>query len=191
MTKKIFLTPWFGDLPPWWDKYRAQFEHMGELGYEWFITRDLEDFNYRCMEYLGFESNIVPGTGKLHDYRCALGALYPEIIEEYDFWGTTDFDVKYQDVAQFMPDSHLDDCEIFSDEVDYIGGHWTLYKNTERVNNLFRSYPLWKDKMLGGHTGWVEKEFTQHAKDSGVKLRFIKQEPQLLIHFNHTKQWPE
>lgn len=190
MRRKIFITPWFGDVPNWWDKYTAQFPRMKELGYEWLITHDLEDFNRRCKQVLGFESNIVPGTGKLHDYRCALGALYQKEIDGYDFWGTTDFDVKYQDVETYMPDSHLD-CEIFSDEVDYIGGHWTLYKNTERINNLFRSYPLWKEKMLGGHTGWVEKEFTEHAKDSGVKLKFIKQEPQLLIHFNHTKVWPD
>ena len=89
-----------------------------------------------------------------------------------------------------MPDSHLKNTDIYSDEVDYIGGHWTLYRNNEFVNNLFTQYPKWKDMMLGTHSGWVEKEYTQMVLKTKARLNFIKQEPQLLIHFNHTKKWP-
>lgn len=186
MIRKLFITPWFGASPSWWGEYVKQIPRMKKYGYEWLITDDLEDFNRRCLEKLGFESNIVKGTGKLHDFRCALGVLYEEEARGYDFWGTTDFDCVYGDI---LIDKQLEGLDIYSDEKDYVGGHFTLYRNNETVNNLFRKTPDWKGHMLGPHSGWVEKEFTRTVNESGLRVKYEKLE-NALIHFNRTKEWP-
>lgn len=186
MVRKLFITPWFGPLPEWWDKYKSQFDRMHDLGYDWFVTQDLDDFNARCKDVLGFESNIVPGTGKLHDFRCALGELYADKAAGYDFWGTTDFDCIYGDI---LIDKHLENLDIYSDEEDYVGGHFTLYRNTPAVNTAFVRCPEWKEHMLGPHSGWVEKEYTQTVNRLGLRIMYKKLE-NALIHFNRSKKWP-
>ena len=157
MVRKLLICPWFGPLPEWMPKYMENIKALKEKGYDFLITHDLEDFNRRCEEKLGFKSPIIPGTGKLHDFRPALGLLYEEELKGYDFWGHTDFDCVYGRVDKFVTDELLKDLDIQSNHIDYICGPWTLYRNTPKINRLFQEYPHWKERMEDPHSsGWAE-----------------------------------
>jgi hypothetical protein len=203
--KKIMITPFFGKLPEWFDKYEMA------KGYDWLLDRDLEGFNKR-IEKLGMPP-ITEGTGKVWDYRCALGLLYQDEVKEYNFWGHTDFDMVYGDVEKFFPDSFLENLDIHSNHSTYICGPWTMYRNIERVNNLFMECPNWKEYMSDPEAnGWTEGPYSRKVETSGLRYKYTfnqgnpytktpnltKENGKLyqdgteiaMFHFRNSKKWP-
>ncbi len=78
--KKVILTPYFGDFPPW----MASFEPPE--GYDWLLDTDLVDFKNRVKMKLGFDFPCEWGGTKIWDYRSALGYLYEEeICDQLDY----------------------------------------------------------------------------------------------------------
>ena len=89
-----------------------------------------------------------------------LGVLFEEEIKGYDFWGHTDFDVVYGDISKFEPD--LTKLDIWSNHYDYICGFWTMYRNNEKIKNLFRKTSDWKEVLANPiGTGWAERGYTR------------------------------
>lgn len=217
--KKLIITPFFGPLPEWFDKFKENFDQtLRKQGYDWLMTQDLDDFNRRCEQKLGFRSPIVPGIAKVWDYRCCLGLLYEAELEGYDFWGHCDFDMIFGDASKFVPDEILRGVDVYSSHFDYVCGCFSLYRNTPEVNDLFKQYQFWQDILSGepNPTGWVETTYSRHLEKSG--LRFIYDFPQgypwaipvilkqegiqlfqqinntwkeiMFHHFRHSKAWP-
>lgn len=160
--RKLIITPFFGTLPPWFDKFRENFDNtLGRQGYDWLRTDDLEDFNDRCERKLGFRSPIIPGTGKLWDYRCALGLLYEEELKGYDYWVTMDYDMVFGNVNAWFSDLLLKELDVWSNHHSYVCGCWTLYRNCEEVNELFKQHPEWRSLLrFQGISGWVETDYS-------------------------------
>lgn len=212
MLRKIFLIPWFGKYPEWIHKWVGNIEYLKSMGYEYKIYSNLKLFKERVHDILGIDCNIVEGTGKAWDFRPALGKLFPEDVKGYDYWGHTDFDCVYGDVAKFIPDKELKKYDIWTNENRYICGPWTLYKNCPEVNNAFNLSNKWIDYMSGSEAnGWVEDEFTRIVNqsfkikyelnqpynwDDFSKLRFINgslyegDREIMMAHFRRVKQWP-
>lgn len=217
--KKLFITPWFGDFPSWMGKYTEHIKHLEPLGYDWFIPTDLDDFCERIRTTLDIEPNIEPNTSRSHNYRTAFGLLYADKLKDYDFWGLTDFDCVYGKVDNFIPDAKLSELDIHSNHHNYICGPWTLFRNNDTVNNLFRKVPNWKQLMSDttSHAGrWTEVEYSQtvdQEHDAGNIRRlytfFQGKDPDIwenlsmkdgalydgekeimMFHFNRFKKWP-
>lgn len=204
--KKIMITPYFGHFPEWMDKFTLPPE------YDLLLDVDLEQFKKRVKQKLGIDYPGEFGTGKVWDFRPALGLLYEDEIKEYDFWGTCDFDMVFGDVDKWFDDETLSKLDIWSNHHDYICGPWTLYRNCELVNKLFMQHPQWKEKLLTVEpNGWVENEFSRVAEQS-VRLKYSfhqgnPYEPPFnlkkvdgklfqdgneiaMLHFRHDKRWP-
>lgn len=207
MTKKLLIMPYFGDMPEWIDKYEAP------IGYDLLIDTNLERFKQRVKDKLGIDCPITYGSPKVWDYRCTFGVLYEEELKNYDFWGHTDFDCVYGDVAKWMTDELLETYDVISNHQTYVCGCWTLYRNKPEVNNLFRKHPYWQDFMTEPHAnGWVETGFSNLLETSGIKYKYmfaqgnpwadqfsIKKvdgklyqdgEEIMMLHFKKTKTWP-
>ena len=215
MIKKIFLLPFFGKYPDWLDQWVANMERLKPMEYDYIIFSNLELFKQRVRDKLGIEPRITPGESKIWDYRPMLGVLFEEEIKGYDFWGHTDFDVVYGDISKFEPD--LTKLDIWSNHYDYICGFWTLYRNNEKINNLFRKTADWKEILANPiATGWVEKGYTRtvdlHHNMSDIErlYTFLQAKNQsidnninykdgklydgdleiMAYHFRRTKRWP-
>lgn len=170
MLKKLIITPWFGPLPPWMDKFLANFETLKPMGYDLLLTTNLDLFNERCEEKLGFRTPVIPGQGKLHDYRPLFGHLFEKEIKGYDFWGHTDFDCVFGNVAKFLSDWSLTGVDVYAD-CPYVCGPWTLYANHPVVNFAYRSDPTWEENVRNpATTGWGEESYTRTLEK--LKLRF-------------------
>ncbi len=210
--KKLLITPYFGDLPPWFDKFEAP------KGYEWLMDTDLEGFKKRVKDKLGIEYPGVYGSPKVWDYRCALGLLYEEELKGFDYWGHMDFDVVWGDMDKFLPDSELEKLDVYSSHNEYVCGCFSLYKNCTSVNELFKRYPLWADHLLRSEpSGWVEQVYSRILELSGLKYAYtfnqgfpwtkmpiLRKEGNKLFqmstmgswyeimffHFRHSKRWP-
>lgn len=163
MVRKLLIVPWFGAPPPWFAQWRINTNRaLKEHGYDILFDQNLTEFKKRVKRRLGVDAPIVPGEGKVHDYRCTLAALYPEAIDGYDFWGHTDLDMVYGHVHSWITDEFLSELDIHSNHVDYISGPWTLYRNTPVVNELFLAHRDWRGHLTNPDvTGWVEKSFTE------------------------------
>lgn len=165
--KKIFLMPFFGDLPEWYNKYELP------KGYDILLDQDLEGFKQRTKEKLGVEYPGTWGSGKVHDFRCALGYLYSDEIKGYDFWGHTDYDCVYGQVDRWVTDEFLSNLDVHSNHHSYVNGCWSLYRNTEKVNTLFKKYKYWRMKLVYADVnGWVEDEFSRLLEDSGLRYAY-------------------
>jgi hypothetical protein len=209
--KKILIVPYFGDLPEWIDKFEPP------KGYHMILDRDIEKFKQRVGDKLGLEYPGKVGSGKVWDYRCALGILYSEEISGFDYWGHCDLDVVWGDMEFALPDDVLSQVDVYSSHNEYVCGCFSLYKNIPEVNNLFKNYPFWGDKMVDPDPiGWVEQEFSRTLEKSGLRYAYtfnqgnpwdknpvLKKEGEQLFqfmdgawkeimffHFRHSKQWP-
>lgn len=209
--KKLILTPYFGPFPEW----MASFEPP--VGYDWLLDTDLEAFKKRVKEKLGIEYPGVYGSGKVWDYRCALGLLYEKEIRGYDYWGHCDFDMVFGDMNNFYPDSLITDYDLISGHNTYVNGCFSLYRNCKEINKLFFSCPNWVSNMTDEKaSGWVEEEYSRQLEKSGLKYIYTffqgnpwNKKPLLIkngdslfqdingtwkevafFHFRHSKKWP-
>lgn len=212
--KKIMITPYFGDLPPWFDKFKMNFaETLAKQGYDWLLDKDLEKFRERVRTKLGFEYPGLPGTGKVWDYRGSLGFLYQEEISGYDFWGHMDFDMCFGDVSKWVTDEFLSGLDVHSNHHEYVNGCFSLYRNIKEVNELFMKAENWthylKYKIANG---WIEGEFSRVLERSGLRYKYTfwqgnpyTTQPNLrffggklyqdggeiaMFHFRRSKRWP-
>lgn len=219
MLKKLFVIPWFGDFPSWMDDYLEHIKHMQQYGYDWFITTDEKDFTDRVESVLGFTPIIKPGTPLSHNYRTALGLLYADKLKDYDFWGITDLDCVYGKVDNFITDKQLEELDIHSNHYNYICGPWTLFRNIQKVNELFKLVPNWEQLMrdIDHQPGrWTEEEYSHvvdEQNDTGMIKRLYTHyqgaDPNddssiifdgtklydhnkeiMMFHFNRNKRWP-
>jgi hypothetical protein len=211
LSRKLLICPYFGDLPPWWPLYyREEIPRLRREGFDMHVNLNEFDFHMRCMEILGIDPPHMTGTGKIWDFRPALGLLYAEELKGYDWWGHTDFDCVYGRVSAFSLDEILDGCDIYSDCAHgYLAGPWTLYRNVKEVNHLFFDGE-WEQNMLSPKpTAWVETSYTDLAQAS-VRVNIGRSHRWLLpgmlrrdgdrllhsdveipmFHFRRTKEWP-
>lgn len=209
--KKLMILTWFGDEPAWAHRYHQNASLLAEHGFDFLHDRDLDSFRDRVRRILGVDCPIVPGGGKIHDYRPCFGELYADELDGYDWWGHTDYDVVYGRVPAFYPDDALAGCDVQTDNsYDYLCGPWTLYRNTPEVASLFRNHEGWRDQLEEPSTsGWVETSFTEIVRGSCRLWRANHHaftDPQLLstdgerllhggrevsfYHFRYTKEWP-
>lgn len=176
--KKVLICPFFGPFPPWMNKFEWP------KGYHMIIDTDLSDFKLRVKQKLGIDYPGIYGSGKVWDMRCALGLLYEDEIKGYDWWGHCDLDVVFGDVDKFVPDSMLNELDVYSGHNEYVAGCFSLYRNCPEVNELFKKdilpdemqshwEPLWKTKMSDPQpNGWVEVEFSRTLEQSSLRYKY-------------------
>lgn len=70
---------------------------------------------------------------KLCDFRPAYGYILSDYIEKYKYWGHCDLDLIWGDLRSYFEQYRYDQYDKFLDR-----GHLTLYRNTEKINLLFK-----------------------------------------------------
>jgi hypothetical protein len=192
MSRAVFLLPFIGRLPSWLElffttaarnpDYRFVVFHDGMRpptshypNIEWH-TLTFEDLRRRMSTVLGME--IPEGAAlpiKVCDYRPAFGELFANEIGDTPFWGYSDLDQFWGRLDPFLTP------EVF--ENDVISGHrrrlcgpFTLYRNTPRINQLYRSAPRLQEILFDPALQFFEEvEFSNHvlAAASAGQLRLI------------------
>ena len=143
--RKLMIVQWAGPLPSWIDAWRANTQRVTDAGHGWDFLLDHDEESIRSrIESLGVECPPLAGR-KLCDYRPALGEMYAEEIEGFDFWGHTDLDCVYGNLWEYATDELLEGCDIYSnDPYPNLCGPFSLWRNTESVNSLFRRAENWR-----------------------------------------------
>lgn len=97
-----------------------------------YLRSDMASIRRQFSDIIGFAANLTRPY-KLCDFRPAYGLIFADLAREYDFWGYCDLDVIFGDIRAFITEEILAQY----DKIQALG-HLSLYRNTERVNTLFR-----------------------------------------------------
>lgn len=144
--KSIFIVPFFGKLPKWFNLYLLSCEY--NTNFNWLIlTNDTKKYTLppnveiKNISFEEVKKRIIKNIDtpiklkkpyKLCDFRPAFGLIFNDFIEGYDYWGHTDLDVIYGDLSKFIS---LDKIKGYS-KIQSLG-HLTLYKNDYNTNRYF------------------------------------------------------
>lgn len=99
---------------------------------------NLEEFNVIATEKIGLKIDIKYAY-KLCDLKPAYGKIFEDYLVGYDFWGHIDVDIIFGDIRAFISEDMLSKNDIISPHKKYIAGWFTLFRNNDYINNIFKS----------------------------------------------------
>lgn len=100
-------------------------------------TLSIFEFKKIVKNKIGYSTKI--DANKLNDYKPCFGLLFEETLKNYDYWGHNDLDIIYGNISKFIYPLTSKKFDIINCRHDYIAGCFCLYKNTNKVNNLFKN----------------------------------------------------
>lgn len=101
------------------------------------IPFTLEEFNQLASQKLEMPINVNWGY-KVCELRPAFGVIFDEYLTDYDFWGYCDLDIILGKISHFITEEILATYDVITASEVQIVGHFTVFRNTDTVNNLFR-----------------------------------------------------
>lgn len=197
MLKKVFLITEFGKPFDWTPQYIKNCGTLAKYGWYWkiftpnkyenlppnveIIDMTAEQYADLVLNKLGIKPNLFlspKGIPSVHitDFYIFSGKVLEDYIRGFDFWGITNMDVVYGRLDRFIPDQLLNDCDVFTDDVETINGVFCLWRNNITVNNLFKLIKNWKliigQKTCDGCMG--DGEHSIFASDEVVMTEVMK-----------------
>ena len=144
--KKCIIICWFGKLPNYyyfWEKsaaYNNDYDflifcdqkYVSKYNNIKFIYKSLKEMNEMFSNKLNMKINILKPY-KFCDFRPAYGIIFENYLKKYDFWGHCDIDQIFGKISDFIIDDILKKYEKIN-----FNGHFTLYKNINKINNLYK-----------------------------------------------------
>ena len=179
MKKIKFIVCYFGEWPVWFDGFLLSCKHNKDIDWLFFTDCTLPA-NYppnikfvKCpLNYLSelatkklkFTLKITKPY-KLCDLKPAYGLVFEDYLEGYDFWGMCDIDVIFGDIKNFVTNNLLNKFDIISSRKRHTSGHFTLFKNNNEINNIFREIDGYRGGLQSLRCrGLDEISLTRHLK---------------------------
>src|SRR5580765_184722 len=149
----VIIIPYFGKLPWYFDYFVHSCKY--NLTVHFFIITDDYSYDERIPENIfmvhkTFEdiktiiteklqlNIVVDSSYKLCDFKPAYGLIFPEIVQDYDFWGMGDIDVIFGNIRNFITDEILENHDVISVRHEFLVGYFTLFRNCKKINELFK-----------------------------------------------------
>jgi hypothetical protein len=187
LSKIIFIVPYYGEIPPYFEMWLKSAACNRSVDFllitdtelpmrlpnnvihlQWSWSR-LEAQVQSCFDFP--ISLKVPY--KLCDFKPALGFVFRDYIQGYDFWGNCDMDLVFGDIRKFVTEEILNAIDIFG----YLG-HFILYRNTESVRQIFKK----KGALYNYKTVFSSNE--HYAFDEITGLKCIVEQNQIPHYYN-------
>jgi hypothetical protein len=128
-----------------------------------FRPMQLDELSARASDAVHARVALSPSyPRKICDLKPAYGAIFADDMREFDFWAYSDLDIVWGDVRRFMTDELLAAHDIVSSRLGRLSGHFTLFRNTARVNQLFELVPGLDAALIQApYRGIDERELTR------------------------------
>lgn len=101
------------------------------------IPLTLNQYNTLASKKFQLPVNVVEPY-KLCDFKPMYGKIFEEHLTDYAFWGCCDIDVVFGNIRKFITTEILIKYDIISARKEFLCGHFSLFKNTQHVNELYR-----------------------------------------------------
>ncbi len=146
LKKVVLIIPYFGKKPDYYSLWEMSAKANSTV--DFLILTDVreikEDRNIhvKYMQFSELRERIqkefdfklsLNSAYKFCDFRPAYGYIFAEEVKEYDFWGHCDMDLIFGDIRSFLTEDILEQNDKIFEH-----GHFCLYRNNERMVNLFR-----------------------------------------------------
>ena len=158
--KIALVLPWYGPKPWFWPLFEKSASRIGmdvivvaEKGFGVaernfrVIEMSLDELARRAAATLGTEVNLMRGY-KLCDLRPMYGVVFADILKDYDYWAYGDCDLVYGRMFnKFLEKATNGIWDVATVKRDLLSGPFTLMRNCDFVNNLFRRSAEWRDVL--------------------------------------------
>lgn len=148
------IVPYFGKWPFWFDAYLLSVAKNPSVN--WLFVTDceiplapppntkfkkssLQEFNNQVNTVLDLQIPLSPR--KICDLRVAFGKIFSSELANYDFWGYCDVDIIWGDIRKFITEEKLNSYDIISSRKEHTSGHFTLFRNTDKLNHFYNTIP--------------------------------------------------
>jgi hypothetical protein len=176
--RSILIIPYFGRLPNYFDLWLHTASLQKKFDFlivtnnsprptsfdniKW-IEMSFSSFKIRLNE-LGINSSNIKQPYKICDLRPAFAIIFNKEVANYEYWGYCDLDMIFGDLHPIYE-------KLVNLNPDKIGlkGHFTLFKNDKRLNEL------WRRKNPDGLSMFeaLETSFPCHFDEVGINEIFI------------------
>ena len=189
MKKVAFIIPYFGKFNNYFQLFLNSCEY--NRNFDWLIfTDDKRKFRYpinvkviytnfaslkRKIECLFDFPITLEFPYKLCDFRPAYGLIFKDYLKNYSAWGYCDSDIIWGNISKFITEN-----DILNYDKICVFGHCSLYKNTDRINNLFKiklnGEERYKIVMQRNRTNSFDEEFNGSINNifeqENLKIRY-------------------
>lgn len=149
-----FICPYFGKMPWYFGFFIKTCEYNNDIDF-YIITDNIIDIPTpsnvkvvrssfkevidKIVDRLELTVNIMTPY-KLCDFKPTYGVVFNDILEagNYEFWGHCDIDVVFGRIRYFITDEILENNDLVSVRHEYTSGFFMIYRNIDKINNLFR-----------------------------------------------------
>lgn len=185
MKKGAFVIPYFGHFNNYFQLFLNSCKY--NLDYDWIIfTDDKTKYNYpenvivhyttfgEIKKYIQDKFDFPIALNypyKFCDLKPMYGYIFSDYLKKYPFWGHCDVDLIFGSIDEFITDK-------IREKYDRIGalGHFTLYRNEDRVNKAFM-LPLdgklrYKEVLTTNHNFSFDEEYSGSINNILVQYGF-------------------
>ncbi len=147
MKSIILFMPYYGSLPSYFDIWLSAIKMNKSIDFCLItdlisnskalpsnirvLNINLSEFKNRLQEKFDFKISI-DNLGRISQFRPALSYCFPEFVKGYDYWGFIECDLIPGNIRHFLTDEILESYDKF-----FKLGHFQIFRNTKRMNQLF------------------------------------------------------
>jgi hypothetical protein len=161
MKRICFVVVYFGKWPVWFPAFLRSCKTNSTINWIFFTdcgspanhppnvvfyTKTLSQMRELIKKKIGQEA-VLEDAYKICDYKPAYGVLFDDYLNKCDFWGHCDIDIIWGDIRKYTTEELLDNHDIFSTRKEKISGHFSLFRNTLSINQLFRQSSEFAEAM--------------------------------------------
>lgn len=180
MKKILFIIPYFGKLNNYFQLFLDSCKN--NENYNWLIiTNDRTKFSFPKNveviydEFNNFQKKVqqkfdkikisLESPYKLCDFKPTYGYVFEEYIKDYQYWGYCDIDLIFGSIDNCLKLEKLT-------QYDKIGilGHFTIFKNTKELRELFLKDERYKEVLSSPKSLKFDEEF---GEDFGISINNI------------------
>lgn len=190
-TRVAFLIPYFGTWPAWVKLFflscRANscvtfllvceapppFELPSNI---MVIGMERAEVKKRLERVTGLTLTNLSGH-KLCDFRPFFSLAFADFLKPYEFWGFCDVDVMFGDLKKLLSDDFLDAIDVFTAHDVHFAGHFTILRNTDKVNRAGFKIGGWQKRCLAPTTQLLEERLFPKVVETEPTIRLVRSRP--------------
>ena len=186
----ILISPYFGNWPKWFDAHLKSIEFNSSI--DWliptdcqvpskypnnikFIPTDLLSLNQKINHLFNQKIPLYKNPRKFCDLKPSYGKIFEKHISKYHFWGFTDLDIIWGNIRKFITNEIFQNSDIISSRLNAISGHFTLVRNTKKLNDLYLQIQDYDKKLQNEQFQWSDEiHFTNLILEKNKKSTSIR-----------------
>ena len=180
------ILPYSGPLPPWTPLFLRSIErnpsidlflvYKDEVGYSlpgnvFQVRLSLREIEERVRGNLSDQLRL-PHAYKLCDLKPFYALLFPELVDGHDFWGYCDLDLVLGDISALVCEQRLKDVDVFFADEKMVMGHFALFRNDPKINQIARRIPGYMERLLATKAMFVDEAGMEEVVASSPDVRW-------------------